>query len=176
MNPLAPEFIPRSKRNSETFLRIFNDTMKQFLTAAAASSSIPTASTQFPNVMGGTGLVPPPPMPPFAYQVNPQAFFPPVAGCIPPPPRHPPPPPLHPHAVSARRFPASPIQGSFDPYMTVPPLPPIPPPWACKWSKVLSAEKYRDAGFCIYNSHVKFASWPQVHVACNILDHNSVSQ
>lgn len=132
LNPLAPEFIPRSKRYNETFLRIFNDTMKQFLTAAAASSSTSTAPSKFPNVLGGTGLVPPPPMPPFGYQVAPQAFFPPVAGCIPPPPRHPPPPPMHPHSVSGRRIPAGPMPGPFDPYMTVPPLPPIPPPWGMK--------------------------------------------
>ena len=132
LNPLAPEFIPRSKRCNESFLKIFNDTMKQFLTAAAASSNTITASPQFPNVLGGTGLVPPPPMPPFGYQVNPQAFFPPVTGCIPPPPRHPPPPPLHPHSVAARRLPAGPMQVPFDPYMTVPPLPPIPPPWGMK--------------------------------------------
>ena len=132
LNPLAPEFIPRAKRYNETFLKIFNDSLKQFLTAAASSSN-PTSASQFPNVLGGSGLVPPPPMPPFGYPVNPQGFFPPgVRGFIPPPPRHPHPPPLHPHAAAARGLPPGPMPGPFNPYMTVPPLPPIPPPWGMR--------------------------------------------
>ena len=134
LNPLAPEFIPRAKRYNETFLKIFNDSLKQFLTAAASTSNAASAS-QFPNVLGGNGLVPPPPMPPFGYPVNPQGFFPPgVGGFIPPPPRPPHPPPLHPHAVAARRLQAGPLSGPFNPYMTVPPMgvPPMPPPWGMR--------------------------------------------
>ena len=131
LNPLAPEFIPRAKRYNETFLKIFNDSLKQILNAAASSSNSASAS-QFPNVLGGTGLVPPPPMPPFGYPVNPQGFFPPgVGGFIPPPPRPPHPPPLHPAA--ARRLPGGPIPGPFNPYMTIPPMhPPMPPPWGMR--------------------------------------------
>ena len=40
MNPLTPEFIPRAKRYNETFLKIFNDSLKQFLTAAASPSNV----------------------------------------------------------------------------------------------------------------------------------------
>ena len=56
LNPFAPEFIPRAKRYNETFLKIFNDSLKQFLTAAASPSNAAFAS-QFPNVLGGNGLV-----------------------------------------------------------------------------------------------------------------------
>ena len=129
LNPLAPEFVPRSKRYNESFLRIFQETMKQFLNAASAPSNSSAVSSQFPNVLGGTGLVPPPSMPPFGYQVNAQTFYP---GRIPPPPRHPPPLPLHHHMVQAHRLPGGPLAGPFNPYMTVPPLPPIPPPWGMK--------------------------------------------
>ena len=57
LNPFAPEFIPRAKRYNETFLKIFNDSHKQFLTAAASTSNSAFAS-QFPNVLGRNGLVP----------------------------------------------------------------------------------------------------------------------
>ena len=30
LSPFAPEFIPRAKRHNETFLKIFNDSLKQF--------------------------------------------------------------------------------------------------------------------------------------------------
>ena len=57
LNPLAPEFIPRAKRYDETFLKIFNDSLKRFLTAVASTSNAAFAS-QFPNVLGRNGLVP----------------------------------------------------------------------------------------------------------------------
>ena len=114
LNPLAPEFVPKSKRYNESFLRIFNETMKQFLTAAAVSSNSTAATPPFPNLLAGTGLVPPPPIPPFGYPVNPPSLLPSVAGWIPPPHHHPPPPPLHPHAAAtaARRFPSAHLPGA----------------------------------------------------------------
>ena len=54
---LTPKFIPRAKRYNETFLKIFNDSLKQFLTAAASPSNA-TFASQFPNVLGRNGLVP----------------------------------------------------------------------------------------------------------------------
>ena len=58
LSSFAPEFIPQAKRHNETFLKIFNDSVEQFLTAAASTSNAAFAS-QFPNVLGRNGLVPP---------------------------------------------------------------------------------------------------------------------